>query len=228
MMPRNRKLPILLAAAGLCGALAGPPLGAAEPRSFSFGKLNRSYENLVGDLQPITQGPLTVELSSPSHTLVLKSNKLLLTPLGEGAAAAHQAHLELELMGKGQLVADVEGAGLRTRLQDELFVPPQVLALDGRIRLARGEGGYQVTPLELPRQVEVKIQSKLSNDLLSLCDGVALFTGLDCGALERSLSVATIPLPAVGESYLLADGDLSEADRAALDALLAPPPAAGR
>jgi hypothetical protein len=227
MMPRRRRPPLLLAA-GLCGWLAGPPLAAAEPQSFSFGKLNRSYENLVGDLQPITQGPLTVELSSPAHTLVLRANRLLLTPLGEGEAAAQQAHLELELMGKGELVADVEGAGLRTRLQDELYVPPQTLALDARIRLRRGEGGYLVTPLELPRQVEVKIQSKLSNDLLALCDGVALFTGLDCAALERALSVAVIPLPAAGESYLLPDADLSAADRAALDAYLAPTAGAGR
>lgn len=208
-------------AAGLAllAFLAGPPL-AAEPRSFSFTKLNRSYDNLVGELQPITEGPLTVELSSPGHTLVLKGNQLVLTPLA--GASEHLARLELDLMGKGHLVADVEGAGLRTRLQDEVFVPRQTLKLEGKVRMRRAEGGYEVTPLELPQKIEVAIQSRLSNDLLTLCDGVAIFTGLDCGALERSLSRAAIPLPAVGGSYLLPDSDLTDGDRAALDALLAP------
>jgi hypothetical protein len=209
----------------LCLALlavaAAPTLLAAEPRAFSFDKLNRSYENLVGDLQPITEGPLTVELSSPSHILVLKSNRLVLTPAG-GGAGRQQAHLELEILGKGQLVADVEGAGLSTRLQDELYVPPQTLTLDAKIDLRRVEGGYQVTTLEMPARIDIKMQSKLSNQLISLCGGVALFTGLDCDALERALSVATIPLPAGGGPYLMSDSDLTDADRAALDALLAP------
>ncbi len=173
----------------------------------------------MGDLQPITQGPVTVDLSSPSHTLVLKSNRLVLTPEG----GAHRAHLELELLGKGQLIADLEGAGLQTRLQDELFVPPQTLSLDGKVRMRRIEGGYEVTALESPAQVELAIQSKLTNDILGLCDGVALFTGLDCAALERALTRAKIPMPAAGGTYLLPDADLTEADRAALDAYLGTP-----
>jgi hypothetical protein len=188
----------------------------AQPGTFSFSKLNRSYENLVGDLQPITQGPLTIELSSPSHTLVLKNNRLVLTP----EAGAHRARLELELMGKGQLTADLEGAGLQTRLQDELFVPPQTLSLDAKVRLRRVEGGYEVTALETPAQVELAIQSKLTNEVLGMCDGVALFTGLDCGALERALTRAKIPMPAAGGTYLLPDTDLTADDRAALDAYL--------
>lgn len=206
---------------------ANTAFAAEAERAFSFSKLNRSYENLVGDLQPITQGPLTVELSSPGHTLILKSNRLVLSPLS-APAGAQRARLVLELMGKGQLVADVEGAGLETRLQDELFVPPQTVALEGKVKMRRVAGGYEVTPLELPAKVEVKIQSKLSNDLLTLCGGVAILTGLDCGGLERSLSVAAVPLPAPGGAYLLPDEDLTDADRAALDAWLGPPAPAGR
>lgn len=211
---------VLALFAGTVGA-AATGFAAAEERAFSFSKLNHTYENLVGDLQPISQGPLTVELSSPGHTVILKSNKLVLSPLPAGA---QQARLELELMGKGQIVADVEGAGLETRLQDELFVPPQTVALQGKIKMRRVAGGYEVTPLELPPKVEVKIQSKLSNDLLTLCGGVAIFTGLDCAGLERALSVAAVPLPAAGGAYLLPDEDLTDADRAALDAWLAPAP----
>lgn len=192
---------------------------AAQGGTFSFSKLNRSYENLVGDLQPITQGPLTIELSSPSHTLVLKNNRLVLTP----EAGAHRARLELELMGKGQLTADLEGAGLQTRLQDELFVPPQTLSLDAKVRMRRIEGGYEVTALETPAQVEVAIQSKLTNEVLGMCDGVALFTGLDCASLERALTRAKIPMPAAGGTYLLPDADLTAADRTALDAYLGAP-----
>lgn len=207
-----------IAIAGLSlAASVAQGAAAAEPRTLAFSKLNRSYENLVGDLQPITEGPLTVELSSPSHTLVLKQNRLVLTP---GAAGDYLARLELDILGKGQLIADVEGAGLSTRLQDELYVPPQKLALAARVRMRRVEGGYEVTPLELPAKIEINIQSKLSNTLLSLCDGVALFTGLDCAALDRALSRVAVPLPAAGGSHLLPDSDLTEGDRAALDALL--------
>lgn len=207
-----------IAIAGLgMAAVASQYAAAAEPRTFAFSKLNRSYENLAGDLQPITEGPLTVELSSPSHTLVLKQNRLVLTP---GPAGDYLAQLELDILGKGQLIADVAGAGLSTRLQDELYVPPQKLALTARVRMRRVEGGYEVTPLELPSKIEVAIQSKLSNSLIGLCDGVALFTGLDCAALERALSRAAVPLPAAGGAHLLPDSDLTESDRAALDALL--------
>src|SRR4029453_3147549 len=207
---------------------ASATLAAAEPRSFSFSKLNHSYENLVGDLQPITQGPLTVEMSSPGHTVILKSNKLVLTPLSAEAGAPQQARLEPQLMGKGQLVADVEGAGLQTRLQDELFVPPQTVTLEGKIKLRRVPGGYEVTPLELAAKGGVKNQSKLSNDLLSLCGGVAIFTGLDCAGLERALSVASVPMPAPGGGSLLPDSALPGADRAGLGAWLGPAAGAGR
>ena len=192
---------------------------AAEPaaREFSFTKLNRTYTDLVTDLAPIQQGAVTLRLSSPEHSLVVKRNQLRLRPAEGGA---HAGRMELDILGKGWLVADVEGVGIATRLEDELLVPPQTLAVEAKVKLQRAEGGYSVTTVELPRRVEVRIQSKLANQLVSWCEGLALLLPMDCAGMERSLSVAAIPMPEPGGEYLLADAELTDEDRAALDAYL--------
>ena len=61
-------------------------------------------------------------------------------PSGNGYAA----HLEIDLSGKGWLVGDVDAAGMATRLQDELVVLPQTVALDAKIRMQRAPSGYEV------------------------------------------------------------------------------------
>ncbi len=195
-----------------------PPGTAQEPgREFSFAKLNRTYTDLVSELAPIEQGPVTVRLSSPEHSLIVQSNRLRLRPAEGGA---HAGRLEVAILGKGWLVADVEGAGLATRLQDELMILPQTLAVEAKVKLRRGDGGYSVTTVELPRRVDVRIQSKLANQLVSWCEGLALLLPMDCAGMERSLSVASIPMPEPGGDYLLADAELTPEDRAALDAYL--------
>jgi len=186
-------------------------------RDFSFVKLNRTYNNLVSNLAPIEQGPVVLRLSSPEHSLVVQSNRLRLRPLEGGV---HAGRMELAILGKGWLVADVEGAGMASRLEDELYVPPQSLVVEAKVKLARREGGYGVTTVELPRQIQVNIQSKLSNQLLSWCDGLSLLLPLNCEAMGRSLSVATIPMPEAGGEYFLEDAELTAEDRAALDAYL--------
>jgi hypothetical protein len=211
---------LTIATLASCLAVGAAP-GAAQDlgREFSFVKLNRTYNNLVSDLAPIQQGPVVLRLSSPEHSLVVQSNRLRLRPVEGGA---HAGRMELSILGKGWLVADVEGAGMATRLQDELYVPPQTLVVEAKVKMARREGGYGVTTLELPRQIEVNIQSKLSNQLLSWCDGLSLLLPLNCEAMGRSLSVATIPMPEAGGEYFLEDAELTAEDRAALDAYLGP------
>ena len=210
-------------AAAAAGAAASEPAaaaaGAAGGREFAFPRLNRTYHDLVGELQPIRHGPFTVRLSSPRQTIVLRSHRLELRP---AAGGVHAGTLELEVMGKGWLVGDVDAAGLATRLQDELQVPPQTLRLDGRVRLERAPDGYRVTPLELPARVEVVIRSGLVADLIGWCDRLAAvpFADFDCVGLERSLERVAVPLPPAGESYLLPDAELRDEDRLALDRYL--------
>ena len=227
-MDRNRValLALSIALVSFSQPAAGAPAGASA-REMRFSKLSRTYTDLVSELAPIQQGPLTVRLSSPSHVLVVKDTRLRLTP---AAAGAHSAHLEIDLSGKGWLVGDVEAAGVATRLQDELYVMPQTVALDAKVRLRRVPSGYEVEPLELPKQIDVVIQSKLTNDLLGWCEGISIFSGFDCGGLERSLNRVAIPMPATaGEKYHLPDAELTTEERAQLDSFLpAPVPAAGR
>lgn len=204
---------VLLFALAASGGAAGGP---AAPREFAFPELNKTYTDFVSEFAPIEQGGLTVALTSPRQVLVLKENHVRLEPAGAGG---HKAHLELRLFGSGWLVADLTAAGMSTRLQDELLVPEQTVVVDGKAKLERVEGGYRVTPTELPPQVLVKIQSKVTNGLLNWCDRVSVmpFMSLDCPALERSLTTVAVPMPPRGQQYLLRDADLTAADRAALD-----------
>jgi hypothetical protein len=149
----------------------------------------------------------------------------LTTALGEGEAAAQQAHLELELMGKGELVADVDIGGQVSRLTDELVLPPQRLVLDGAVRLTRVEGGYRVRAERAPERVAIEVRSRLIDQIASLCEGASLLAlgALDCAPLTRALERPSVPLPAAGGEYFLADTELTDADRGELDALIAAP-----
>ena len=220
-----RRLPLLSAAllavaleTLLVACFAAPGL-AAEPAPLSFEKLNRTYSDLVDALPPIVYDPLTVRLASPAQTLHVRGHRAWLAPRGDGS---FDGRLEIDLLGKGALVADVDVAGVERRLTDELVMPPQTVALAARVRLARGEGGYRVSAEGLPAKIEVAIQSKLVNDVLALCDGAALLAmgALDCGELTRALTRPAVPLPTSAD-YFLPDSDLTDADRAALDALVA-------
>lgn len=206
-------------ALALALALAAGAARAAETGPYSFTKLNRTYSDLVGELPPIVYEPVTVTLASPRQTLHVRGHRAWLSPRPDGS---FDGRLEIDLLGKGALVADVDLAGVRQRLTDELLLPPQTLSLVARVRLARVEGGYQVSAQGLPAKLEVAIQSKVINDVLALCDGAALLSmgALDCGQLSRALTRPAVPMPAAAE-YFLADADLTPADRAALDALLA-------
>ncbi len=215
-----RRIHATLALSPLLLLLCAAPGRAAEEQTFTFSLLDKTYTNLAGDIEPIVQGPLTVRPSSPKNSLTLKENRLRLRPTGDGTFVGR---LELDVFGKGWLVADVEAGGMETRFQDELMVPPQTLALDGKVKLERVDGGYRATALETPRSVEVVLQSKLVSGLLTWCDTASAvpFAGINCTGLERSLTHVALPLPGPGATYFLGDADLTAAERAELDGLLA-------
>lgn len=208
-----------LFAAALSLALAAGAARAAGTGPYTFEKLNRTYTDLVGELPPIVYDPVAVTLASPSQTLHVRGHRAWLSPRADGS---FDGRLEIDLLGKGALVADVDLAGVRQRLTDELLLPPQTLSLVARVRVARVDGGYRVSAQGLPAKLEVAIQSKAINDVLALCDGAALLSmgALDCGQLARALTRPAVPMPAAAD-YFLADTDLTPADRATLDALLA-------
>lgn len=210
-----------IAALGLAFSLSIAGLGAAaavRTTEFRFEKLNRVYADFVPPLEGMERGGVTVKLASPRQTLILRDHRVRLTPRTDGAL---DAALELDIQGKGALVADVTLGTVTERFNDEVVVPPQTLKIAGRVKIRRLEGGYEVAPVELPANVQVAIQSKTVNQILELCDNASLLTlgAIDCAGLDRALTRPTVPLPS-GQSFTLADADLSDENRRVLDELL--------
>lgn len=210
---------------------AAAPPGGPSPRTlrapatagvdFHFARLDHAYGQPVA-AEPIVQGPLRVRLASPRNKIVLRRHRLRLAPTY--ADGSYAAELEVEFFGKGELTADVDLAGHGRRFQEELVVPPQRKILGGRVRVARAKGGgYLITPLSMPRAIEVEIRSRLGDDVTGLCEAIASlpFSPLDCEGLDRALSTATVPLPPAGEPFRLAPGDATAAERQKLESFLA-------
>jgi len=234
MIETRRMIRAFAGAALLAGVI--PALGATAPapetrgapgaRTFEFESLNRTYQMDDSQMAPVQQGPITIRLSSPSNALVVRNHSVVLRPLGDGS---YRASVGLDFLGKGDLVADFETqSGQSSRLEDLVVVPPQTLHLDGRIRFARVADGWDVTALALPEQVEIDIRSQLANSLITLCSQMAVFLGLDCDGLDRSLTRVAVSLPPPGSIFHLPASDLTRDEAARLDTYLgfSPPRAA--
>ncbi len=212
-----------------CLCCAAAPSAAVEPTyGLRFEKLNRTYSDFVGELAPIGEPGLSVRLQSPKQTIVLRDHRIRLTPIA-GEAGVFAGEVELDVQGKGDLIADVNIGPLVRNLTDVVVVPPQTIRLAARVRLRRVADGYEVLPEKLPERVEVAVQSQTINQILTLCDQAATLSlgAVDCSGLERALTRPAVPLPG-GGSFALTDDNLTDADRAALDALLAAPASAPR
>jgi hypothetical protein len=209
--------------AGLLG-LAVALLGAAAPvpvpdGRFRFASFNHEYSGVVPEIAPITQGMVTVHLTVPKSDVFLRDNLLRLEPAIGGS---HSAELRVELEGSGWLVADVDVGGMISRLQDRVTVPRQAIEMEGRLRIVRDAAGYVVTPEQLPKTVNVRIQTGLAESALQMCDSASLLAPqLDCAGLQKSLSTAVVPLPRAGQSFRLEASDLSPEARREIDAYLA-------
>ena len=195
------------------------PLPAASEK-LELQRLNRTYSDLVGELAPLRYDPLTIRLSSPKQTVIVHANRVALEPRGGGRFGVAA---EIDLSGKGSLIADLELAGGEPqRMADEVVLPPQTLRVDAEVTVARVEGGYRVVALELPPSLRVDIRSRMVGELIQACAGMALLTlgALDCAPVTDALERPRLPLPGPGAELFLADADLTDADRAAIDALL--------
>jgi hypothetical protein len=183
-----------------------------------FEKLNRGFSNVAENLEPIDVGAARVLLRSPKHELVLLENRvsLVVDPLG-----GHRIALQLVISGWGEIEADVVMGSIQTTVSDRLALPVQTLELIGRAEIVPDPGGYRIIVLDLPDSVTVTIESALAQKLLRICRPMVLvLVGLDCAALESSLTRVVVPLPDAGTSYLLPFEELTGEDRSALDRYL--------
>ncbi len=213
-----------LAAALACGGLlaaAAPAAKRGAPLELSFAAFNGRFSEPGADLGAVEQGPLTLHLASPENALDVLEHRVRLVPLGDGS---HRAELTAAVRGRGRLIADLSvGGGAPGRLVDEVVLPAQSLALEGRVRMAPGAEGYQVIPLELPRAVHLEVESALAGRLVTLCTGFTLLVpgGADCRGLGRALGRVAVPLPEPGEELLLPYAALGPTERRRLDEYLA-------
>jgi hypothetical protein len=219
---RTRWLPPVLAGIATLGGAALLLAAAPAPRELRFPSFNRVYSDLVGELAPFELGGATVRLRSPSQLISVRDHVARLVPLGGGRA---EGTLDIDLLGKGDLVADVDFGGTVRQLEDELILPPQHVKVAGTVRIERLSGGYRVTAEKAPATVPIEIRSRLVNQIESLCEGAAVLSlgAIDCAPLQRSLEHPDVPLPAQGRDFFLADGELTDAERAQLDDLIAAP-----
>lgn len=217
-------VPLLLLA--LLAALALPAVAqpGAAGKEIELRSFNGIYTGLDDRLQPIEQGPITVHLQAPEHELRVLRNRLVLRPVAGGA---YDAEIEVEVAGQGFLVADVESMGVTSRFEDVVRLPQQLIRLRGIVHLARVKGGFEVTPVEIPETVGLRIESQALDGIVSTCELLSQLVSLGCGALGNALSTVQIPLDA-GDTFRLESARLSEAERgffAAAAAQGSPPPA---
>lgn len=201
-------------------SLTLPATGAAA--TLELEKLNRTYTDVVGELAPLVYDPLVIRLASPTQAVIVRRNSARLTPIGGGR---FRAAVEVELSGKGTLIADLDlGNGQPRRLTDEVVVPPQTLALEAVVSIERRETGYRVVAHELPKAMRVDIRSRLVGELIDACSGLALLSlgALDCAPVTDALERPTLPLPGPGAEFWIPDSDLTDADREEIEALLGP------
>lgn len=176
---------------------------------------NGEHRDLDSNLAPVRQGAMTIHVSSPQHLLTVHSNHLRFARAGD----AVDASFEVDFEGEGDLVAVLEAGTIKNRLKDHVRAPRQTVRVDGRIRLQKIEGGYAVTFLEGPPNVELKIESELAGNLVSLCQVLSRIplVPVRCDGLREALSVVTVPLPGADEPVYLDAARLTETERAFFD-----------
>ncbi|MCB1009367.1 MAG: hypothetical protein KDB94_10795 [Acidobacteria bacterium] len=198
---------------------AVPPIAAAEA-TIELEGYNRTYEALAGELEPYVLDPVRVALRSPTQMLTVRSNRVIAKNLTGGLL---EGRVELDVLGKGTIEAQVDLGGVRETFRDEVILPPQTLVIPGKARLERVEGGYRVRVVELPERVSVAIQSRLVTSIVNLCGTAEVLTlgAVSCEGLERALTRPSVPIPREAGEVYLPDSELDAGDRAALDRLLA-------
>lgn len=198
-------------------------LDAAESDSYTHvvvsDRVDGVHSDLATDLAPVQIGPVTVVLTSPTHTLEVFEHELSLGPAGDGTEAAS---LRARYQGQAHLVAELEVGGMTSELDDDIELPLQETEISGRIEIARQEGGYRVTAVEAPSHVAIQVESDLAGRLGLLCRGFAVLTmgNVDCDAVDQAMSVVRVPLPEPGDEFFIASADLTAHERDQIESYL--------
>jgi hypothetical protein len=198
----------------LLGLLVAASPAPPANRGVELAYLNQTHTDLDVAPAPIREGPLAIRLSSPRHRVTLHHNRLVLSP---SAGGDPDAWVEAEFEGAGDLVADVQGGPMATRIRDHVVAPRQVVQLRGKARITRNAEGYTLRLLEAPPSVPVRIRSGVISRCVALCRGLGLFAVADCGRLQRALSTVQVPLDAEQTALLVPRAQLSATSRSYLD-----------
>lgn len=198
-------------------------LAAEEPDSYTHrlvsDRVDGVHSDLEADLAPIEAGPVTVVLTSPTHSLEVFEHQLSLGPAGDGT---DRARLTARFQGQAHLVAELEVAGLKSEIEDNIELPLQETEIAGRIEIVREENGYRVTAIEAPSHVEIQVESDMVGQLGLLCRGFAVLAmgNVDCEAVDEAMSAIRVPLPEPGEEFFIASDDLTRQERDQVESYL--------
>jgi len=204
--------------------VAGAVWSADAATVLQFPRLNATFRDLAPDIAPVTTGGFTIRLSSPLNSLTIRRHEIELQPV---AGTTHRFRGLVDLLGKADLVAEFDAA-VPARIEDQVLLPTQQVELQGEVDIVRLPEGYDITTRKLPDHVEIAMQSRLGNRLLSLCDFMTILTGGDCSGLAGAFGRVRLPLPPVGETYRLESERLTADERRALDDYLSSAAATGR
>ena len=183
-----------------------------------FPRLNGTFRDLAPpDIAPVSTAGLTIRLSSPSNSLTVRGHELQLEPLG---GPRHRFSGWVVFLGKAELVAEFDSA-MAGGIEDQVLLPIQKVSLEGEVDFVKMPGGYDVTIRKLPTHAEIAMQSRLAGQLVTLCDMMTILTGGDCSGLDTAFSRVRLPLPKPGETYFVAEDDLTAEERQVFDDYLA-------
>jgi hypothetical protein len=202
-------------------ALAG---AAATPggQSVEFPRLNQTYRDLAAEIAPFATGGLQVRLRSPTNSVTVRRHRLDLEALPDGSV---RFQATASLLGKAQLVAELDAGGTPAELADEILLPIQDVEVAGRAEVRRTPEGWEILPRDLPSHVDIAVQSRLAGQLVTWCDLTSILVpSLECGGLDQALSRVRLPLPAPGERFFVEASGLLPEEQAVLDAALGAPP----
>lgn len=187
-----------------------------------FPRLNDTFRDMAPEIAPVSTAGLTILLSSPSNSLTIRGHELELEPLGD---SRHRFRGWVDFLGKADLVAKFTGA-MPAGMEDQVLLPIQQLELEGEVDFKKMPGGYDITVRQLPTHAEIVMQSRLAGQLVRVCDMLTILSGGDCSGLDAAFSRVRLPLPAAGETYFVADDQLTADERQAFDDYLRVPGAA--
>ena len=118
------------------------------PSIFEMPRLNQVYSNVVREVLPIRQGPITVRLNFLEHSMELKDHRLEV--LRDSESSSYNFRVVVTLQGEAEVESHLEMVGLPASLKDQIHLPLQTISVSGRAEVRRDDEGFHISPQELP------------------------------------------------------------------------------